>query len=162
MGEIDNVFQRLSMINDIKDLSIEDIKKLHKFKLMESVFDEKEKNRKLTLPQIAGKLGTSVSSISRTRKDLGLNSLFKYDVPLKNSKKKESNVSKENDVSSVKIKKPRGRKSKNNVSNIISAGNLYNKEIDLGMNVNAALSLNNESLDEIADKIFGNSNESKE
>jgi hypothetical protein len=89
-------------------------------------------NPRLKQNEIAHLMGTSDSTLKRIRKDLGLGSAYRYDIPVFTSKKK---INEEDKVKEENPKKTRGRKKKSETIQLTNNRNRSktpNKKDDYG------------------------------
>ena len=84
-----NIEDRLLDISKLEDMNPESIRKLYKMKTMLDYFEAKDKNKKLSQKSICENIGISRSTLYRTRVDLGMNSLNRYDIPVATEAQKE-------------------------------------------------------------------------
>jgi predicted DNA-binding protein (UPF0251 family) len=73
-------------INDLGDMSPDKIKRFYQMKDIIKFAQLKSENRGVKQAELAKKMGTSKSSLQRTRKDLNLSSFYRHDVPVKTKK----------------------------------------------------------------------------
>ena len=77
---------KLEILNSLKNLDTKTIRLLPKVNTIMKFIEAKEEKPNLTEYQLCKKIGTSVSTFNRIRKDLGISSFYRYDVPLKKRK----------------------------------------------------------------------------
>ena len=77
-----NIYDRLLDISKLEDMNPESIRKLHKMKTMLDYLEAKDKNKKLSQKSICENIDISRSTLYRTRLDLGISSLNRYNIPV--------------------------------------------------------------------------------
>lgn len=77
-----NLEDRLLNIDKLEDVNPENIRRMYKLKTMLDFMEAKDQNKKLSQKEICSKLGISKSTLYRTRRDLDMGSLNRYDVPV--------------------------------------------------------------------------------
>lgn len=82
--------QNLMNVQALVDFDPNGINKLYKLNLANKFMNVKAENPSLNQDQICKMLGTSSSTMKRIRTDLKLNSPYRYDIPLKHNKKKNT------------------------------------------------------------------------
>ena len=117
---------KLEIIKSLKDFDGKSMRLFPKVNTVMKFIEAKEEEPHLTEYQLCKKIGTSVSTLTRIRKDLGISSFYRYDVPLKKKTVKheleeESQAVKKEQHPSKKIS---SKKSKN--KNVIGKGKIDN------------------------------------
>ena len=123
-----NIEDRLLDISKLEDMNPESIYKFYKMKTMLDYFESKDKNKKLSQKSICENTGISRSTLYRTRVDLGMNSLNRYDIPVTTEAQRKKDkirrdVTKLYDSKSIDINERdslRKQISDNNLENVIS------------------------------------------
>ena len=77
-----SIEDRLLDISKLEDMNPDSIRKMYKLKTVLDYLDAKDKNKKLTQKSLCDSLGISRSTLFRTRRDLGMSSLNRYEVPV--------------------------------------------------------------------------------
>jgi hypothetical protein len=128
MDDFDSTRVLLSSIDQFSKMDPNAIEKFYKLTKSAEFMKMKLTNPNLRQKDICGRMGVSEYSITRTRKDLGIISPYRYDKPVRKArKKKEDNTdnipSTSNTVKSsvVKTTKKKGRPKKND-TNVINYG----------------------------------------
>ena len=79
---IEERLSRLERIKSLENVKPENITKVHKMMLLENFLEQKEMHPNVKAAGIAKSIGSSLSTINRTRKDLGVKSFYQYDIPV--------------------------------------------------------------------------------
>ena len=77
---------KLEILHSLKNLEPKTIRIFPNVNTIMKFIEAKEEEPHLTEYQLCKKIGTSVSTLTRIRKDLGISSFYRYDVPLKKQK----------------------------------------------------------------------------
>jgi len=90
-----NIDERLSKLErrkNLEDIKPENVAKVHKMMLLEDFLEQKEIYPEIKAAGLAKSIGTSLSTINRTRKDLGVKSFYRYDIPVNKSTRTKKEV----------------------------------------------------------------------
>ena len=123
-----NIEDRLLDISKLEDMNPESIRKLYKMKTMLDYFEAKDKNKKLSQKSICENMGISRSTLYRTRVDLGMSKLNRYEIPVTTEAQRKKDkirrdVTKLYDSKSIDINERdslRKQINDNNLENVIS------------------------------------------
>ena len=123
-----NIEDRLLDISKLEDMNPESIRKLYKMKTMLDYFEAKDKNKKLSQKSICENIGISRSTLYRTRVDLGMSNLNRYEIPVTTEAQRKKDkirrdVTKLYDSKSIDINERdslRKQINDNNLENVVS------------------------------------------